>query len=345
MVANSGVGTAKGSRVRVLEDSAPLLDDPAALRKRWEDEGVLYFRNVIDRGAVAKVRGEYVERLVNLGLVIPDSEEPIWTGLDRVDGKAVQGVDDSLWQEFVAHPTFDGLVKRAFGEAPTWVPIVVHRVSHPIDPASAPEDTFNGRHQDGFYNNGINFVTCWVPLMDIDEEVGGLVVVPGSHKGPYLHDPENPPVYSIPRDAIPDEAWRRGDYHAGDVLIFHNRIAHAGLPNVSDRYRLSIDLRFLPSSAPEPVSGHIVSVGHGSVTILDDSGERQELIVNDDTFVRGPKGNRVTSDDYSEVLFEGNAVLIVPDGEGQARLIRTASRKFLDIPSSWYSELPPSYVV
>lgn len=345
MVANTGVGTTNRPNVRVLEDSVPLLDDPAALRKRWADEGVLYFRNVIDPEAIGKVRGEYIERLKNLGLVTPGSDEPVWTGVDRVDGSAVTPVDDSLWLDLVAHPTFDDLVTRVLGEPPTWVPIVVHRVSHPIDPADAPEDTFAGRHQDGFFNNGIDFVTCWVPLMEIDDEVGGLVVVPGSHKGEYMHTPDAPPVYPIPREAIPDEKWRRGDYNPGDVLFFHNRIAHAGLANVSDRYRLSIDLRYLPSSAPMPVSGQVVSAGDSSVTIADESGEQHELIVDDETFIRGPKGARVTPDGYSDVLFEGNSVLAVPDAQGRALLIRTVSRKFLDIPHTWYTELPASYVV
>ena len=47
---------------------------------------------------------------------------------------------------------------------------------------SAAAIIFYGKHQDGVFNHGINFVTCWVPLMDIDQTIGGLAAVPGSHK-------------------------------------------------------------------------------------------------------------------------------------------------------------------
>ena len=347
MVAGTPVESKKFVKVADLEDSAPLLADPEALRKRWAEDGALFFKNVLDKDAVAKVRDEYVRRLKAMGLVAADADpaKPVWTGVDKVDGAAAESIDDSLWRELATHASFDHLISTLLDEPPAWLPIVVYRASHPLSPEQVPADAFGLKHQDGFFNKGIDFITCWVPLMTIDDEVGGLAVVPGGHLKPSLHDPSNPPVFPIPAGAIRDEEWRRGDYEAGDVLVFHNGIAHAGLPNQSDLFRLSLDIRFLRSSAATPIAGRIVRTGEGTVTILDESGTELELTVTEDTYVRGPKGARVYADNYSEVLFEGNAVMAVADQQGEARLVRTSSRRYLDLPHTWYSELPPTYVV
>ena len=34
--------------VPTLKDSTPLLDEPDALRRRWDEDGVLYFHDIID---------------------------------------------------------------------------------------------------------------------------------------------------------------------------------------------------------------------------------------------------------------------------------------------------------
>ena len=46
------------------------------------------------------------------------------------------------------------------------------------------------------------------------------------------------------------QAWRASDMKAGDVLLFNALTVHAGRANLSDRMRLSIDLRYQPLSEP-----------------------------------------------------------------------------------------------
>ena len=345
MVAGTGVDSKQVVKVPLLEDSAPLLADPEALRKRWEQDGVLFFKNVLDKDAVAKVRGEYLRRLKAMGLVDADATEPVWTGVDKVDGATAESIDDSLWSELVTHPSFDHVISTLLGEQAAFLPIVVYRVSHPLSPEQVPADTFHLRHQDGFFNKGIDFGLCWVPLMTIDEEVGGLAVAPGYSNKPFLHNPDLPPLFPIARDAIRDDEWRRGDYEAGDVIVFHNGTPHTPLPNQSDLFRLSLDIRYVRSSSTPPFMGRVVGFDGGTVTIVDESGTQLALTVTEETYVRGPKGARVFADDYSEVLFEGNAVMAVGDQQGEALLVRTMSRRYLDLPHTWYKDLPPSYVV
>ena len=328
-----------------LPDSTPLIDRPDDLRARWEHDGVLYFRQVVDPAAIAAVRNDYIAHLQELGLVADGATTPIWTGIKQVDGKRATKISDQVWQQLVRDPSFDRPIRAFLGETPSWVPIVVHRSSPPVGMTGS--DVYQGRHQDGVFNFGINFITCWVPLMDIDAEVGGLAVVPGSHKRSYYDYAEN----EIPNQALPiapgkiaDNSWRRPDYKAGDILMFHGMTAHAGLPNASDRFRLSIDVRYVAGSAQKPVVGHVTGFNGRVVDLAADSGRQIRLQVDDGTMVRGPKGNRVVGDALSSVLFEGANVIAMPDREGHAKLVRSVSRKYVDIPAAWFSELPAGWV-
>jgi 1-deoxypentalenic acid 11beta-hydroxylase len=324
-----------------LPDSAPLLDSPEQLHRRWEADGVLYFRDVIDKDAVATLRREYMDRLKDVGVVAQDADEPIWTGVKRVDGKQVRQIGSALWRALVTHPSLDRVVRTLIDGAPRWVPIVVHRSAPPAEPDNAT-NLFAGRHQDGHYNYGIEFITCWIPLMDIDQTIGGLAVVPGSHKG-SLYDVPPGHAKRIDEDRIPDDAWKRPDYAAGDLLIFHSMTAHAGIPNTSDKLRLSVDVRFLPGSVPMPVIGTVRAIDGTTVHVTEESGKESQFALDDVTIVRGPKATRVTGAQISEVIFEGADILAVVDAKGRAELVRSASRRFLDLPAAWFTELPAGW--
>ncbi|EZP72605.1 Phytanoyl-CoA dioxygenase [Novosphingobium resinovorum] len=300
---------------------------------------------MIDRNAIARVRDEYLARLKDLGVVDASSSGPDWNGKDRVDGALARPIADDVWRSLVAEPSFDAVVSTFLGEAPTWVPIVVHRTAPPLSPGTSAE-TFGARHQDGIYNYGIDFVTCWVPLMDIGDEVGGLAVVPGSHKAslypPDVFKDPNTRV-GIPPDTIPDAAWRRPDYKAGDVLMFHSMTAHAGLPNRSNKLRLSMDIRFLPASAA-PFVGRVVSADETRVLLRTERGEEMTFVIDERTIVRGPKGHPVTGRDREGILFCNAEIIVMPDERGHAVLIRSSSRKYVDLPAAWYETLPADWV-
>lgn len=335
-----GPQTAPG--IDELPDSAPLLHDHKALRARWEEDGVLYFRNVIDQDTIAAVRAEYLARLKDVGMVAPAETQPVWSGLNRLDGSLARPVGDSVWRGLVTSPSFDAVVRNFLGEAPAWVPIVVHRAAPPADPATIGSDNFKAGHQDGVYNYGIDFITCWVPLMEIDEEVGGLAVVPGSHH--EYHYGKRPDPAAKRTGVFPDSAWRRPDYRAGDLLMFHSMTAHAGLPNRSDKIRLSVDIRFLPGSVPTPIVGAVVSYDGILVEMQAESGEMLRFTADEDTVVRGPKGTPLLGEARAGVLFPGAAIIAVPDTSGRAKLVRSVSRKYLDLPADWFTELPPNWV-
>lgn len=100
-------------------------------------------------------------------------------------------------------------------------------------------------HQDISYNKHMtDFITVWVPLVDIDEECGGVTVYEGSGQ-----DEEHPV------ESFSSEFWKRGvsvdsykpthcKMNVGDILILNKRIIHGSRSNQSNRTRISIDFRF-----------------------------------------------------------------------------------------------------
>src|SRR5208282_2573652 len=44
--------------------------------------------------------------------------------------------------------------------------------------------------------------------------------------------------------------WVSGDFAIGDVLVFHSMAVHKGVPNRSDKLRMSIDVRYQLVSEP-----------------------------------------------------------------------------------------------
>lgn len=102
-------------------------------------------------------------------------------------------------------------------------------------------------HQDSWYSFASEAsVVVWMPLGDIAAEQGHLVILPGSHKNgtvPFRvyeegHEPFTP-------CQAPDEA--RGQavpVRFGDILIFKQTLLHRSGTNLSDRCRVSMQLRY-----------------------------------------------------------------------------------------------------
>src|SRR5260370_34707807 len=95
--------------------------------------------------------------------------------------------------------------------------------------------------------------------MNTEQRISGLALGSVSHKRGVRDQVEQLGVYSyvfkgrqqkgVRLEDIPGP-WLTSDYHPGDVLVFHNLTLHWGLPNHSDRIRLSSDTRAQPGSAP-----------------------------------------------------------------------------------------------
>ena len=106
-----------------------------------------------------------------------------------------------------------------------------------------------GPHQDWPSNLGSrNGVTCWIPLQDVDRDLGQLEVVPDSHLfGPLEHKGTPPIIHGRPAEKyfnyvpVPMEV--------GDALFFHTMLVHRSGENITeDRIRWSMHFRYNDAS-------------------------------------------------------------------------------------------------
>jgi hypothetical protein len=252
--------------VAALADCTHLIGNPEALRRVYRDDGVVFLRGVIDPALIAWGRDHYREALAAEGLIDPAVEAPVWTGKKTETWRPCDAIGTKVWHEVVKQPLLNQVMRDIFADEPVWIPIAAHRSGFPTGPIAEGQDIFSGRHQDGFYNEGMLFTICWMPIRDVAMDRGSFAVAPGTHKRGSLHD-TSLQSNAIPRDAIPKNAWRSADFRVGDVLIFNYLTAHTALPNPSDEIRLSLDVRAIPASAPQPVIGSVEKVEGAEVTI------------------------------------------------------------------------------
>jgi ectoine hydroxylase-related dioxygenase (phytanoyl-CoA dioxygenase family) len=296
-----------------LERADSLLGDRDALDGAFAERGYLFFRGVLDTDAVARVRDGLVDYLVEQGCAVAGAEPPTSTGTDTA-GLGAHPPDlhrRRLWEGLAADPSVQALAAAVLGPSPLSIPIAQYQFKSPV----ATGTPWTHCHQDHFYNPGLHFRTFWIPLVAVDEPLGGLALAAGCHTGGYLHDTSRADVL-LDHTALPVEAWRRADYEPGDVVVFHGRTPHLGLPNVDPaRLRLSVDIRFQAADAPAPVIGTVEAVDGADVTVLDTGGRSTVVTIEPGTVVRtdmaestGPSalvGRRVIC-----ALEDGHAVLL-----------------------------------
>ena len=221
--------------------------------------------------------------------------------------------------EFRGRAAIDAFFQNLLEGPVFWVPIVEYRITPPT--GHAWPDPWIGRHQDGFANEGIAFRTCWVPLMEIGALEGGLAMAEGQHNRGYLHDPNDAPQYPIPREALDDDVWRRSDYRPGDLVMFNTRIPHAGMPNYSNRFRMSLDIRVMPASGDLPLVGTVREITTDKIVIDNHDGRTVGLSMDADTYCRGVAGRRIPTEEMFQHLSVGDLAM-ASQSQGHAILVR-----------------------
>jgi ectoine hydroxylase-related dioxygenase (phytanoyl-CoA dioxygenase family) len=234
-------------------DSTDLIDDSQALRKQMRKDGYLFLRGVLPTDEVLTVRRKALEFCREAGWLVEGSE--LMDGL--TDHAPVQeGAEE--WQPVYAklqaveefHRLKLGagirrIIENLFDEPVFALPMTISRVAFPND-----NDNGTQPHQDWLYVGGsIETISCWAPLGDVPEEVGGLRILAGSHKAGFLKPHPAPGPGGNAIDVDPDLEWHQSGYMAGDVLLFNALTVHAAAENhTEDRLRVSIDFRYTGES-------------------------------------------------------------------------------------------------
>ena len=90
-------------------------------------------------------------------------------------------------------------------------------------------------------------VSCWIALQDVDERMGCMSYVPGSHLGPLLdHASFGGDRRAHALGAVAPDISRAVPVPlaAGDAVLHHSRTLHGAGPNISAMPRRSITLEF-----------------------------------------------------------------------------------------------------
>ena len=308
--------------IQQLTDSTPLIGNANAIRQRYEGEGAVFFRGVIDPALLGWAQEKYREALAGEGLIDLASEAPVWTGKVTKTWRPCDAIGTAVWHEVVKQPGLNAIMRDVFAAEPVWIPIAAHRSGLPTGPLKDGQDMFAGRHQDGFYNEGMLFTICWMPIRDVTMDRGSFAVAPGTHKRGSLHDTSRE-GNGIPREAIADDEWRSADFRVGDVLIFNYLTAHTALPNPSDEIRLSLDVRAIPAWAPQPVIGAVEKVEGSDVTIRTEDRGLVTVHCTSETLIRDMNPwPRIPLSEMAKIAYPGASVMAMAREDRTVTVLR-----------------------
>jgi len=303
------VGPAMGE----LTESNNLLGDRIALDAAWVRDGYWFFRDVLDQDAITGMRRVLTDHLEVQGVTDAGDPQTRWNGADlshfdrRMEAMSVIRAERAI----TTNPKINAFFERLFGCAPFWIPITEYRATPPLD--TPGRSRFDMIHEDGIFNEGLPFMICWIPLAPIDPVVGGLAVAEGTHRAACLHRRIDGQIHPVDPADVPTRSWKRADYRPGDVLLMGRHTLHSGLSNLSDRFRLSLDTRILPSEANVPLCGTLLTVDGMQMRLQDDAGEHL-LAIDDSTYARDLMGRKMRRDEIASFYHPGMEVVVAAEG-------------------------------
>lgn len=262
-------------QLQPINDSSPLLtcgDGGVALRDALARDGYLYLRGALAREDVLAAREVVLDHLRTKGDVFEGDSSVLMEGCSVGCLPMMEGVNALThhphMQRVLNGPQLRAVVAAALDTAPDalltfdykWLRAVGRR-------------TFTGVHCDSVYmSRGTpQLLTCWIPLeASATLDLGALALCRASHRLPGLRrlretygcfDTEAEAGFqgsgwltSDPFEVTalePSAQWVAGDYTAGDVIVFGMLTLHMSTANLTDRVRISCDVRF--QRAEEPV--------------------------------------------------------------------------------------------
>lgn len=240
-------------------DATPLLRDPAQLRATAQQDGVLFFKQLLTASEIQPLRRTMLELAAAHGALDADTDP--MEGRASVDKAACWGEHPgSVWKQSIypgiqqlrefhalaQHPHIMRLFETLFGQPVLAMPRNIARMIGP-----GTERITTPPHQDYWYIKGTEQVwTLWMPLGDCPGEMGGLAVLPGSHHGGKRKQIRAEGAGGNAVADLEEATWLRGPFEAGDLVIFHSLTIHQGLDNRSEKVRISVDYRYQSRSEP-----------------------------------------------------------------------------------------------
>ena len=246
---------------RVSNDA---LADAGELRRRLDDEGYLFIRGLQDPVALANLRLEMLAVMREGGWIAAGTD--LGLGIADLSSRCAEG--DPEYGE-VYHQVYKLEAFHRAGHAREVVDLLQRLLGEPVLPHPqkiarlwVPQytDHTTPGHQDyGHFQGTFDPYPCWTPLSPCPVALGGLALIPRSHK----IDVVLPHHFSLGAGSLAlDPAglggdWFTTDYELGDCLFFHSLTVHQALPNTPpDRLRVSLDNRY--SALSQPIAEHML---------------------------------------------------------------------------------------
>jgi Phytanoyl-CoA dioxygenase (PhyH) len=234
-----------------FQDSTSLLENPHALRARFDADGYVLLRGVVNRDLMLEARRVITDVCAARGWLDPAYDAmlaipqcgPFVEGEDRF----FEVYDDvqrlEAFHAVPHHPSVRRCMTALLGETAFPHPLSIARLIFPGN-----DEWTTPQHQDYPNNQGTyELYACWMPLGDCSVVDGSLSILRGSHKLGVA--PLRASLGAGNRRAELDHRydeldWVAGDLRLGDALVFHSLSVHRALPNRSNAMRLSVDYRF-----------------------------------------------------------------------------------------------------
>ena len=241
--------------MQTFADSTGLIGNGPALAERMRRDGYLFLRGLLPAEAIAAVQQQAGAIARDAGWLRRD--RPVDAAIADPAGFCVDPDPAYLatlrrinrlesYHALKHHPALIDLMQRMIGAPAFPHPRVLMRNIFP------QRDEFTTKaHQDFPNVQGTEQVyTAWFPLIDCPMEVGPLQVAAGSHTHGVFDFDIGFGAGGIEITDPLDGRWVSGPFALGDVLIFHSMTVHKGVPNRSDRLRMSMDVRYQPVAEP-----------------------------------------------------------------------------------------------
>lgn len=220
---------------------------PDSLKQEMEAHGYVMIRGLLSAEDLTPLLRDITGALGDAGWLNSDSrpmERIANVAVACADGDpAYKGMRDQIFSlhSFHAlphHTLLQGAMKLLVGE---------HILIHPKPEVRLIFPNFEPcivhAHQDHTSVAGDEeSFTAWMPLHDCPLVQGPLRVLDGSHR--FGLQPTTGQTGYISPGTERGGDWTGGDINAGDVLLFHSLTVHEALPNLSSRFRISLDCRF-----------------------------------------------------------------------------------------------------
>ena len=260
-----------------LRDSSPLLDDMSAIHTRMKEDGFLLLRGLIDRNKVLRARETILAHMAEQNALTPNT--PLLEGVMPNGGRSVQMMGR---KGIVQHANVLNVIESTelfdffedyFGEpALTFNYKWLRGVGN---------EEYTGAHCDYVYmgQGSPNLHTVWIPMGDTPVDQGTLTMCPESNHLPSFaklrgtygqmdvdRDKTDGWFTKDPMEIVETfgSRWLTSEFCAGDVMIFGMHTMHASTTNLTDRFRLSCDVRFQPASEPADKRWVGEGIGHSA---------------------------------------------------------------------------------